>query len=176
MRPYVPPGGSFVCLFVCLFVCPMPLRSRDIGSAMHASAAARQCAHSAFRAAASVPSSRHKPAALNERVHNVLVGLAVAIASYRRGGREDRAARRAVGAAATAVERGARAVVAERWRVARVSFRARKRALARPKRAKRPTLEAEHKRACQLPRGRVAVGRLWQSFIMYGYGWVRKAP
>ena len=64
----------------------MPPRSRDMSRAMHASAAAPKRAHSAFRAAVSVPSSSHGSAAPNERVQNGLVGLAGASASHRRGG------------------------------------------------------------------------------------------
>ena len=88
----------------------MPPRSRDMSRAKHGSTAARQRAHPAFRATASVPSSSHRPAAPDERVYNGIVGLAGASASYRRGGREDRAARSAVNAAATSAERGAQAV------------------------------------------------------------------
>ena len=103
---------------------------------------------------------------------NVLVGLAVVIASYRRGGREDRAARRAVGSAATAAERGARAVVAARARACREGLvsHTHKRALARPKRARRP-FEAEHKRACESPRVDV-----WSALAVVHHVWVREAP
>ena len=89
---------------------------------MHANAVAPQRAHPAFRAAASVPSSSRRAAAPDERVHNVPVGLAGANASYRHSGREDRAARSAVGAAAMAAERGAHAVTNERGREARGSL------------------------------------------------------
>ena len=99
---------------------------------MHASARARQRAHSGFRAAASVPSSGRRPAAPDERLHTVVVELAGASTAYLRGGREDRAERCAVGAAATAAERGVQAVVAERGLVTRGSCCARKRALAAP--------------------------------------------
>ena len=69
-----------------------------------------------------MPSSSHRPAEPDERVHNGLVGLAGASASYLRGGRQDRAARSAVNAAATAAERGAQAVHREPGREARGSL------------------------------------------------------
>ena len=100
---------------------PMPPQSRDIGRVRHASTAARQRAHSVFRAAASVLSSGRRPTTPDERVHNVVVGLGGASTACRRGGWDDRPARRAVGAAATAAERGAQAVANERGRDARGS-------------------------------------------------------
>jgi hypothetical protein len=69
-----------------------------------------------------VPSNSRRAAAPDERVHNVPVGLAGANASYRHSGREDNAARSAVGAAAMAAERGAHAVTNERGREARGSL------------------------------------------------------
>ena len=99
---------------------------------MHASARARQRAHSGFRAAASAPTSSRRPAAPDGRGHTELAGLAGASTTCLRGGWDDRAQRGADGAAATAAERGAPAVVAERGRVARGSRCARKRALAAP--------------------------------------------
>ena len=96
-------------------------RSRDIGRVRHASTAARQRAHSAFRAAASVLSSGRRPTTPDERVHNVVVGLGGACTACRRGGWDDRPARRAVGAVATAAERDAQAVANERGRDARGS-------------------------------------------------------
>ena len=65
---------------------PMPPRSRDIGRVRHASTAARQRAHSVFRAAASVLSSGRRPTTPDERVHNVVVGLGGASTACRRGG------------------------------------------------------------------------------------------
>ena len=97
---------------------------------MHASAPARQRAHSGFRATASAPTSSRRPTTPDERLHHVGVGLAGVSTAYLRGGWDDRAERCAIGAAATAAERGAQAVVAERGRVARGSRCARKRALA----------------------------------------------
>ena len=69
-----------------------------------------------------MPSNSRRAAAPDERVHNVPVGLAGANASYRHSGREDNAARSAVGAAAMAAERGAHAVTNERGREARGSL------------------------------------------------------
>ena len=90
--------------------------------AKHASAPARQRAHSGFRATASAPTSSRRPTTPDERLHHVGVGLAGASTACRRGGWDARAARRAVGATATAAERGAQAVHREPGREARGSL------------------------------------------------------
>ena len=86
---------------------PAPPQSCDISRIKHASAKAQQRAHSAFRVAASVPTSSHRLAAPDERVHTVVVGLAGTSAAYRRGCWEDRPARSAVDAAAVVSQHGA---------------------------------------------------------------------
>ena len=64
-----------------------------------------------------------KPATTpEERVHNVVVGLAGASVTYLRGGWEEGVARSAVGAAAKAAEGGAQAEDAERGRGTRSSL------------------------------------------------------
>ena len=100
----------------------MPPRSGYIGRVRHGSTAARQRAHSGFRAAASVLSSSRRLTTPDERVHHVVVGLAGASTACRRGGWDARAARRAVGATATAAEYGAQAVHREPGREARGSL------------------------------------------------------
>ena len=119
---------------------------------MHASAPARQRAHSGFRATASAPTSSRRPTTPDERLHHVGVGLAGVSTAYLRGGWDDRAERCAIGAAATAAERGAQAVVAERGRVARGSRCARKRALA-AHHAQAQTASGEGHRRTAWPRG-----------------------
>ena len=111
---------------------PVHPQSRYMSRAKHSSASARQRAHSSFRATASAPTSSSRHTAPDERGHTVLVELASASTACLRGGWDDRAERGAVGAAATAAELGAPAVVAERGRVARSSRCARKPALAAP--------------------------------------------
>ena len=100
----------------------MPRQSRNISKAGHASTGAGQRAHQIFRAAASVLSSGRRPTTPEERVHNVVVGLAGASVEYLRGGWEEGVARSAVGAAAKASERRAQAEDAEREHVMRGSL------------------------------------------------------
>ena len=100
----------------------MPPQSRNISRAGHASTAAGQRAHRNFRAAASVLASGRRPTTPDERWHKVVVGLAGASTTSRRGGWEEGVARSAVGAAAKAAEGGAQAEDAERGRGTRSSL------------------------------------------------------